>query len=531
VTGAVTATYGATSGVSTYDYLTSVADSLGDEATYGSYDSLGDLTSFSTYPVAGSTTVKHTTTLAYDANQRLTQITNPDGTTEKATYSGKDLASVTDEAGTVWDYTWNLDGSLLSASGPLGWTESYAYNTDRSMTTLTNALDLTTTYTYGNANELKSASLPDGVALTYDYDTAGNVVKVVDGRSHAIEAAYDADERITSITYPTSGQTGASATYNTDSTLATLTDAIGTATYAYNSDKTVSSVVYNESTSGLAALQEIDYTYTTDRLLSALTWKSGGTAIATWTYSYDAAGRLTGVSNGYGESTTYTYDGESKLKSQTNSNGTAVAYTYNELRGWPSLISDTITSGSASYALTYASGANTVPLITGVTESNGSTVAYNYDALYRLTSDTRTGTNPFSGSYAYDLAGNPTSYNGSTYSYNGGDLFSTVTYDGDGNPTKGTFGGYSSTLTWNDNNKLTALTNSNATVDNGYGADGLRGWSEVGSNAKTFSVYANGFLIGEISATGLPIAAYTWGNGVISEHRYDTTTPTSFWYL
>jgi RHS repeat-associated protein len=166
-----------------------------------------------------------------------------------------------------------------------------------------------------------------------------------------------------------------------------------------------------------------------------------------------------------------------------------------------------------------------------VTEANGSTVAYDYDALYRLTSDTRTGTNPFSGSYAYDLAGNPTSYNGSSYSYNGGDLFSTVTYDGDGNPKSGTFGGYSSTLTWNDDSDLTSISNTNANITNGYGADGLRHWSQVGSNAKTFSIYANGLLVGEVSATGSPISAYTWGNGLISEHRYDTTTPTSFWYL
>jgi RHS repeat-associated protein len=216
---------------------------------------------------------------------------------------------------------------------------------------------------------------------------------------------------------------------------------------------------------------------------------------------------------------------------EISSNGTSVAYTYNELRGWPSLISDTTSSGSASYALTYASGANTVPLITGVTESNGSTVGYNYDALYRLTSDTRTGTNPFSGSYAYNLEGYPTSYNGVSYSYTGGDLLSTAAYDGDGNPTAGTFGGHSSTLTWNDSNELTAFTNSIATITNGYKANGLRGWSEVGSGAKTYYVYSGGVLLGEVSATGSPISAYTWGNGLISEHRYDTSSPTSFWYL
>jgi hypothetical protein len=86
-------------------------------------------------------------------------------------------------------------------------------------------------------------------------------------------------------------------------------------------------------------------------------------------------------------------------------------------------------------------------------------------------------------------------------------------------------------MTWDDNNELTAITNSNATIANGYGADGLRGWSEVGSNAKSYYVYIGGALLGEVNATGSPLVAYTWGNGLISEHRYDTTTPTSFWYL
>jgi hypothetical protein len=39
------------------------------------------------------------------------------------------------------------------------------------------------------------------------------------------------------------------------------------------------------------------------------------------------------------------------------------------------------------------------------------------------------------------------------HSYTGGDLLSTATYNGDGNPTGGTFGGHSSTLTCDDNNE------------------------------------------------------------------------------
>jgi RHS repeat-associated protein len=113
------------------------------------------------------------------------------------------------------------------------------------------------------------------------------------------------------------------------------------------------------------------------------------------------------------------------------------------------------------------------------------------------------------------------------------DLISAFSYDADGNPVSGSIGGVSTSLTWNDNDKLVSLTNaSNLTESNIYGADGLRYAASVGGVTRYF-VYAGGTLLGEVSANGTPIAAYTWGNGLISQRRFDTATgtPTSSWYL
>jgi YD repeat-containing protein len=70
----------------------------------------------------------------------------------------------------------------------------------------------------------------------------------------------------------------------------------------------------------------------------------------------------------------------------------------------------------ASYTLAYDNGANTVGLLTGVTESAG-TVAYGYDALYRLTSESRTGPYANSHTHGYDLAGNRTSIDGTAQTF------------------------------------------------------------------------------------------------------------------
>src|SRR5204863_2652716 len=72
---------------------------------------------------------------------------------------------------------------------------------------------------------------------------------------------------------------------------------------------------------------------------------------------------------------------------------------------------------------------------------DGTTVGFGYDALYRLTSDSRVGSNPFSHTYGYDLAGNPTTVNGSTFAtFDSANKISTIAggsaaHDGDGNLT------------------------------------------------------------------------------------------------
>ena len=46
--------------------------------------------------------------------------------------------------------------------------------------------------------------------------------------------------------------------------------------------------------------------------------------------------------------------------------------------------------------------------MTEVTPEGTSQINYAYDNLYRLTNETRTGVNPFTASYAYDINGNRT---------------------------------------------------------------------------------------------------------------------------
>ena len=209
----------------------------------------------------------------------------------------------------------------------------------------------------------------------------------------------------------------------------------------------------------------LEYTYNPDGSRKTLKWTNGATVVGTWTYTYDAGGRLKSVLNPYSETTQWTYEGDNKLDWQQNANSTwnGFFYTGNGGRDWPtSMGSYNAIQGVyfAAYQMSYdnlAGGAGTVGNLTDVLEYNGSTVHYTYDFLDRLASETRTGTNPYAAvSYTYDLAGNRKTRGASTYSYNSADMLAsgsgslTATSDRDGNLLTLSGGGLSpSSRNWN----------------------------------------------------------------------------------
>ena len=272
-------------------------------------------------------------------------------------------------------------------------------------------------------------------------------------------------------------------------------------------------------------------------------WKDGTTVIATWTYSYDAAGRISQVTNNFGESVSYAYDGEGKLTTQTNGNSTTTTYTYNQARGWPTRIDHQLSGASfARYDLTYDSGANTVGNITGVTELSGDTMAYTYDALYRLTGETRTGSNAYSKTYTYDLAGNVTQVNGSSFAtYDDANKFSTITsgtkaQDTSGNLTSITGPGIASqTYTWETREKMRTQVQGSTTYTYDYDWTGKKVKRASSGGSTIWYIFDGVRVVGEIgkaSPTGSQIVntAYIWGVDGLAVER-DVANSLSYYYV
>ncbi len=536
-TGPMTFTYEENSSSPEYGWLKSIENGAGDTVEIDSYTSLGDPTSITTSPSSG---VTRTVQYAYDATQRVTTMTHGDGKTVEIDYTGGNATSVTDEAGTLRQYSYCADcGKLTGASGPMSWALAWVLDSDKDVTSFQDALTHSTTYEYGAARELKKITYPDTKNETFSYDNYGRLWLRNNSEGQSRSLTFDASGWVTK---ENASDEVINYTYNNDGTVQEEKyNPVSNAwkKYEYTASRRIKKEQYNYMPMGAADWHTFDYTYNADGTLATKSWSRGATSVATWTYGYDAAGRMNQVSNSFGETTTFSYDGEGRVLTQGNSNGTSVLYEYNSQRGWPTKITHkagaTVTQ---EYTLEYDGGLNTVGNLTKVTELSGSIVTYTYDSLYRLLSETRTGTNAYTKTYTYDLAGNVLTKDGSTFGvYDNANkmtavLGQTVTHDNAGEITA--VGGSVLTLKnfqWTRRGKL-KLASASGSVwrEFKYQGDGtiISGGGTVGGGT-LFRLYSLGDLQGEAPGSP-PTAAYTYGpTGLISKRNL-TGTPASFWY-
>jgi RHS repeat-associated protein len=182
----------------------------------------------------------------------------------------------------------------------------------------------------------------------------------------------------------------------------------------------------------------------------------------------------------------------------------------------------------SSYTYTYDNVGNRL----SVTENDGSVVTYTYDDIYQLTSEIRTGTNPYSITYQYDAVGNRTQMvkNSITtdYTYNNDNqliteltngVTTTYNYDDNGNLVSKTDGVNTTTYAWDWRNMLVSVTEAGGVTAYEYDGAGNR-ISRTVNGVKT--KYINDIGMGltqvlmETDNAGTVQAAYNYGNDLIS---------------
>jgi RHS repeat-associated protein len=377
---------------------------------------------------------------------------------------------------------------------------------------LTDGRSNTTGYSYNTAGHLSQATYPGTDTVSYtSYADDGQVLQRVDGRSIVTNYVYaDADGLLSAVQYPASTALNVGLSYDSYGRLSTMTDGTGSHGYSYDDRDELTSETTTYT--GIAG-KTVSYTFHPDGSRATM-----GTPAGTFSYYYDGAGRGTSVVNPFSETTAWTYLDNDWLKTQTLHNSVRSTYTYNAL----GLLLDLETRNgtgamdpmlSAFNSMTYDGLGNRLSVtstITGVANYSGLT-SYTYNSKDELTQESSARTGGYTHNFTYDGAGNPTSFKGTSYTYNSNNQQSGSTHDGNGNPT--TYQGV--TCTFDPENRMTGVGTVLAAT---YRGDGLRA-KKTTAGGSTYFLYDGELLLAEMNGSGTVTALNTWGSAGLASRN------------
>jgi RHS repeat-associated protein len=303
-----------------------------------STDPDGVTPSFTYMPTAQVATVSysgssaHSVGYAYDANGQNTGMTHATGTSSTSYDPFGEMTSATNGAGQTVGYGYNADGDTTGITYPLPAAATWA------------ASD-TLTYGYDNAGALNSVtdfnghqlsisrtadSLPStetlgstGDTLTTNYDSSDSVsaIALMNGGTTAQSFSYsDAPDgdALTETDTPSSSQSPASYTYDSQGRVISMTPGTGTAhSYGFDASSDLTTLP-----TGAAATYDHDSELTSSAL--------GGT---TTSYTYNADGQRLTTSQGGSTVTSGTWNGAGRLTEQVNLASGAITYLVSDSLG------------------------------------------------------------------------------------------------------------------------------------------------------------------------------------------------------
>lgn len=401
----------------------------------------------------------------------------------------------------------------------------YRYDKNGNVRTLTDATGRQTLFEYDTQNRLRKTTTPDGGETRVVYDARGYVEKVIDPRNLETTYVRNGFGEITQTVSPDTGTTiygrdnagrlqseqranGQTISYTWD-TLDRLT--------SRSSAGVTETFTFDEGTYGKGRLTRINdatgqttYSYNADGQLAQQSSSVFGSTYTT-TWSYDAAGRVTGMTYPNGFALGYGYDGVGRLSTVTSSLGGSWSTLANSFLYQPATdaryawrfgngqarmftqdtdgrLTQIVGAGAQSLTIDYTPNLDTVSALSdGVWPAQSSTFAY--DGNDRLRTVARSGDNQ---SFEWDRVGNRTLHSR-------------------GNSTVG----YTSAP---GSNRLVGLNNGRTFGHDAIGnihSDSLsaRVYGYDAFNRKT-SVHSNGVLVGDYRSNGLNQRAYkAWPGG------------------
>jgi len=505
----------------TYDdahRLTAIQDNLGNRISY-TLDVMGNRTLEQVFDPAN--TLAQTRSREYNSLNRLLKDIGAVATevTQYAYDDQGNVTSVTNPLSKVTSNQYDALNRLKQVTDPALGVTQYAYNGLDALTQVTDPRNLATAYTVDGLGNLTLQASPDTGNTSSSYDAAGNLLTQTDAKSQVTTYTYDALNRVTLITF----HDGSKQTYAYD---------LGT-----NGIGRLSSIT--ETSASNVQTGQIQFSYDLNGRVTSEARTVAGVAYVV-AYSYDSAGRLSGMTYPSGRTVSYGFDSLGRVNqvNTTKPGETQVVLVQNaQYQPFGGVKSFTLgngqiysrsidqdgriasyTLGSTNYALTFDDASR----ITGIGSST-----YGYDDLDRLTSAVLASSNF---GYSYDAVGNRltkvTGANTDTYAYSStSNRLSTLTpatgpqrsftFDANGSTTNDGINTYA----YDTRGRMTSATSSAGTANYQVNALGQRVKKSTSSGDTVFHYDLRGRLIAETDASGalkrelfylgdIPVAVY-----------------------
>jgi RHS repeat-associated protein len=372
------------------------------------------------------------TSMVYNTNRMLTDLTLPQGGTSNTTYDSlkrissrtdfrgmitnftydslDNLTTLKDAVGNTWHWSYDAQGSLLNETTPMGRTRTFTYYSDGSLKTSRYGNQPAKAFTYDAQGNLLSLSWPNSGVSSYEYSAGGLLcTSYTDPRGNKSRFAYDNLDRMTVLTNP--DQTQISTQYN----------CCAPVSVTYENGSTI----YYERDPLLRITRITDagnnsWNYSLDGAGKRI--KEVRPDNSAWYYGFDPSGKPSSQTDPFGEEITFGYDLNGMLISVTDQSGNASSFG-RSANG--NIISRTIGNSTVTYTR------DSLDRITSILNARGQTASYAYNADGLVESLTAPG---IQDAWTYDGIGRP-----SVTAFTGGSI--TYEYTAMNSPSRMDYGG------------------------------------------------------------------------------------------
>lgn len=360
----------------------------------------------SSLPYRKDATVKYWTTTTYDAKDRITNVTAPDGSVSKNSYQTWDVTN-TDALGRQAIDKVDSQGRIIVHSEKLGtnWVKTtYLYDDANFLMKVTDALGnvtLVESDTLGRKVRMKD---PDTGIWLYQYDAVGRAIITTDSLGQRTEHVYDELGRKIKTTLLAGSTSPTSYDWKYDEPrtgmfnkgqLTSATDSLGKAEFNYdqagritNRSRTLDGRMYRLSFAYDAGGRVLSTTYPDDETVS---------------YQYNQAGALAAIP-GYVTNIQRNPSGQVISLQSVASTVTTTTYTYSATRGWL----ERIQTGAVQDLKFSRNAAGSIIGKTNLAIKDSWN--YTYDEMGRLTAAVNRGDSNLNSTVGYDVLGNIVSH-------------------------------------------------------------------------------------------------------------------------